>query len=166
MKRLIVVRHGKSSWKHQVPDDERPLKKRALKDAKAVLGIFDPFFKQNIDSGSAMFWSSPATRAHETAKIFKKKLGIKDENFQVKKALYTFNSRELKNIICSAPNSIETLVVFSHNPGITNLVNAMGDRKFDNIPTTGLCVIDFEDSNWDTITSGKTLLNLFPKNLR
>ena len=98
--------------------------------------------------------------------IIKKKLGIKDENFQVKKALYTFNSRELKNIICSAPPSIETLVVFSHNPGITNLVNAMGDRKFDNIPTTGLCVIDFEDSNWDTITSGKTLLNLFPKNLR
>ena len=166
MKRLVLVRHGKSSWKHQVPDDERPLKKRALKDAKLVLGVFKTFYKQNIDSASAIFWSSHAKRAHETAKIFKKKLSIKDESFHIKKALYTFRSSELKSIIRSAPNSIETLVVFSHNPGITNLVNKLGDRKFDNIPTTGLCVIEFEVDKWDSITSGKTLLTLFPKNLR
>ncbi|PAM96716.1 histidine phosphatase family protein, partial [Flavobacterium sp. IR1] len=29
MKRLILVRHGKSSWENDLPDDERPLKKRA-----------------------------------------------------------------------------------------------------------------------------------------
>ncbi|MCL6218572.1 SixA phosphatase family protein [Zunongwangia pacifica] len=166
MKRLVIVRHGKSSWKHNLPDDERPLKKRAFKDAKVVLGVFETFFRQNINEDATLFWSSHAVRAKKTAKIFKKKLGIKDEDFQIKKSLYTFSSGELKKIIRSAPNSIETLVVFSHNPGITSLVNHMGDRKFDNIPTTGLCVIEFEDHSWDSISSGKTLLTLFPKNLR
>ncbi len=164
MKRLILVRHGKSSWKHNVPDHERPLKKRAKKDAKAVLGVFKAFYLQNIDT--ATFWSSHAVRAHETAKIFKKKLGIQDEDFQVKESLYTFSSAELKSIVRSAPDSIKTLVIFSHNPGITSLVNHLGDQKFDNIPTTGLCVIEFEEDHWDSITSGKTLLSLFPKNLR
>ncbi|UAB82955.1 histidine phosphatase family protein [Zunongwangia sp. SCSIO 43204] len=164
MKRLVVVRHGKSSWKYDVPDHERPLKKRAKKDAKAVLGVFKAFYLQNIES--ATFWSSYAVRAHETAKIFKKELEIKDEDFEVKKALYTFSSGDLKNIIRKAPDSIETLVIFSHNPGITGLVNHSGDQKFHNIPTTGLCVIEFEEDHWDSISTGKTLLSLFPKNLR
>ena len=37
MKTLILVRHGKSSWKNDLPDHERPLKKRAFKDANLVI---------------------------------------------------------------------------------------------------------------------------------
>jgi phosphohistidine phosphatase len=51
-------------------------------------------------------------------------------------------------------------------PAMTGVVNELGDKTFDNIPTTGLTVIDFENSGWKDISNGKTILNLFPKNLR
>ncbi|MDN3594561.1 SixA phosphatase family protein [Zunongwangia endophytica] len=166
MKRLVIIRHGKSSWKHDVEDDERPLKKRAYKDAEVVLNVFKAFYDQNINKDKAAFWSSHAVRAHETAKIFKDKLVIDESDFEVKESLYTFNHTRLKKVIQTASDSIETLVIFSHNPAITNFVNHAGHRTYDNIPTTGLCVIEFDVDSWQSISSGKTLLTLFPKNLR
>ena len=57
-------------------------------------------------------------------------------------------------------------MVFGHNPAMTGLVNLLGDKPIDNLPTTGLCVIDFDLNSWKDIETGKTLLQLFPKNLR
>ena len=33
MKKVILVRHAKSSWKHNVPDIERPISNRGYNDA-------------------------------------------------------------------------------------------------------------------------------------
>ncbi|MBT8318710.1 MAG: histidine phosphatase family protein, partial [Gramella sp.] len=112
------------------------------------------------------FWSSIAVRAHETAKLFKERLNVADSDFQVKQELYTFNQNDLLSVIQSCTNDIEKLMVFGHNPAMTILVNSLGDKKIDNLPTTGLCVIDFPVDSWKDIRKGKTLLTLLPKNLR
>ncbi len=161
MKRLILVRHGKSSWENNLPDEKRPLKKRAYNDADVVLKTFKEFQSQDLT-----LWSSPAVRANTTAKLFKDELQIPDDKFIVKKELYTFDDDHLLSIIKTCPESIETLLVFGHNPAMTSLVNRLGDKPIDNLPTTGLCVIDFDSNNWKDIKTGKTLLQLFPKNLR
>lgn len=161
MKRLVLVRHGKSSWKYDLPDHKRPLKKRAENDAQLVTRYFKKYY-----DGNGKFWSSYAVRAHETAKMFKKELQVKDEDFEVKEELYTFDHSELIEIIKDAPNTIDKLILFGHNPAMTILVNSLGDKYIDNVPTTGLCVIDLEIDNWKDLKKGKTLLTLFPKNLR
>jgi len=161
MKQLILVRHGKSSWENNLPDEKRPLKKRAYKDAEVVLKTFKEF-----NTGILTLWSSPALRAHTTAKLFKEDLQIPDERFTVKKELYTFDDDQLLSVIKSCPKEIEKLMVFGHNPAMTSIVNRLGDKPLNNLPTTGLCVIDFETDNWKDITTGKTLLHLLPKNLR
>jgi len=161
MKRLILVRHGKSSWKNNLPDHNRPLKKRAFKDADLVLKNFQNFYQQG-----GLFWSSYAVRAHDTAKIFKDRLNIKDPDFEVKEDLYTFNQNELLDEIQQCPDDRDQLIVFGHNPAMTILVNFLGNKKFDNIPTTGLTVIDFECNSWKEMENGTTILHLFPKNLR
>ncbi|MCG9971794.1 SixA phosphatase family protein [Christiangramia crocea] len=161
MKRLVLVRHGKSSWKNDLPDHKRPLKKRAYNDAELVLNTFEHFYEP-----PAMFWSSHAVRALETAKMFKKRLKVDDKDFKVIDDLYTFNQNELLSVIRSCPDDINKLFVFGHNPGMTILVNSLGDKKMDNLPTTGLCVIDFDVDSWKDIQKGKTILNLLPKNLR
>lgn len=161
MKRLVLVRHGKSSWEHDVNDKERPLKSRAYDDAEKVLKTFKHFYKF-----SATVWSSPATRALETAKIFKKELEIPDEDFNVVEELYTFNENELLDVIKSCPNDIHKLMIFGHNPAITMMVNHLGNKQLDNLTTTGLVVIDFDNDSWDSINSGNTILTLLPKNLR
>lgn len=160
MKTLILVRHGKSSWKHDLEDSQRPLKKRAYKDASKIV---DAFKAQH--SGPVVLWSSPAVRALESAKIFKKELDIPDKDFIIKNELYTFDDRKLSNIIASCDDSVEHLMIFGHNPAITEVVNTLGNQVFNNIPTTGLSLIEFDTSSWNELKDGKTLLNLFPKNL-
>lgn len=161
MKRLITVRHGKSSWEEDLPDNERPLKKRAFKDADLVINALKAY-----DLGTPVAWSSYAVRALTTAKIFKERLGIKDANFEVRKDLYTFDGRELLEIVSTCEDSVETLMLFGHNPAMTNLVNNLGDQRFTNVPTTGLTLIEFETDSWKDLKNGKTILYLFPKNLR
>lgn len=161
MKKLIVVRHGKSSWKEDLPDDERPLKKRAYKDAGLVLNAFSGFCEKPLK-----MWSSYATRALTTAELFKKRLEIADEDFLIKNELYTFDSQSLLSIIKSCDDEVDTLMVFGHNPAITGVVNELGDQHFSNVPTTGLCMIEFEAKKWQNIDKGKTIIYLFPKNLR
>ena len=161
MKRLILVRHGKSSWEHNLEDEQRPLKKRGYKDGELVSSAYEEFFENPL-----VIWSSPAVRAMETAKIFKEKLDIKDENFLIKPSLYTFSSRDLFSQIQDCNPEISQLMVFGHNPAMTVLVNDLGDQWFASVPTTGLTVIDFKTNSWKDLKDGKTILNLFPKNLR
>ena len=160
MKRLILVRHGKSSWKHDVEDSQRPLKKRAYRDADKVIEAL----KSQIDS-PLILWTSFAVRALESAKIFKKELEIDDQDFTVRKDLYTFVEEQLLKVISTCEDTIGLLMVFGHNPAITAAVNQLGDENFDNVPTTGLVLIEFETDSWSKIKNGKTILNLFPKNL-
>lgn len=161
MKRLILVRHGKSSWKENLPDDQRPLKKRGYTDAELVTTAYLAFREKPL-----VIWSSYAVRALTTAEIFKEKLGISDADFKVKKELYTFNGSQLLKTIRTCEDSVETLMVFGHNPAMTSVVNQLGDQEFDNIPTTGLSVIEFKTDSWKNLKDGKTILYLFPKNLR
>ena len=161
MKKLILVRHGKSSWKEDLPDDERPLKKRAYKDADLVIKAFSGFKDDQMT-----IWSSYAVRALTTAKLFKEGLNIPDSRFEVKNDLYTFNGGQLLKVIESCNDDIQTLMIFGHNPAMTSVVNRLGDQDFDNIPTTGLTMIEFETNSWKGLKNGKTLLYLFPKNLK
>lgn len=160
MKRLILVRHGKSSWEHEVTDDKRPLIKRGINDGELIAKAFEQFFNK-----PAIVWSSPAVRAMETAKIFKEKLQIEDQDFIIRPELYTFDKNDLLKQIESCHSQVQTLMVFGHNPAMTVLVNQLGNKYFENIPTTGLTVIDFETESWKELKKGKTILNLFPKDL-
>lgn len=161
MKKLILVRHGKSSWKEDLPDEERPLKKRAYKDADLVIKAFRSKLPKPLE-----MWSSPANRALSTARIFQNELEISDDHFKIKKDLYTFNVNQLLKVISSCDDAVKNLMVFGHNPAMTQLVNTLGDHFFDNVPTTGLTMLDFEADSWRTLKNGKTSLYLFPKHLR
>lgn len=161
MKKLILVRHGKSSWEEDLPDHKRPLKKRAYKDGQLVLDAFSGFMPKQLS-----MWSSHAVRALTTANLFKDDLKIPEDRFQVKKELYTFDSNSLLQVIKNCDSSVENLMIFGHNPAMTGVANSLGDQHFTNIPTTGLCMIEFEAADWKGVKNGKTLLYLFPKNLR
>ncbi len=62
MKRLIAVRHGKSSWQHDVRDHDRPLKKRGITDGHLIGAAF-----KNLAYQPDEIWSSTAARALQTA---------------------------------------------------------------------------------------------------
>jgi phosphohistidine phosphatase len=160
MKRLILVRHGKSSWEHDVPDDERPLKERAYNDAEMVISAIKDQLREPFT-----IWSSYAKRALTTAKLFQEKLEVPATFFEIHDNLYTFDGHQLLKEIKTCEDQVETLMVFGHNPAMTQVVNSLGDQHFNNIPTTGLSWLEFEVDAWEDIKHGKTILYLFPKNL-
>lgn len=160
-KTLVLMRHGKSSWKDNLPDDERLLKKRAYKDIKHVASAFKHCMDENF-----VFKSSYAERAESTANHFLEQLEIPKTKLQIDPALYTFDLQSLKAYLYTIDDSIDHLMLFGHNSALTDLANHLGDENFNNIPTSGLVMIRFENSSWKDLTSGKTILHLFPKNLR
>ena len=65
MKTLYVVRHAKSSWEyHELPDMDRPLKGRGIRDAHLMAS-----WLQDLLSTVPVLYSSPATRTLHTAMI-------------------------------------------------------------------------------------------------
>ncbi len=162
LKTLVLVRHGKSSWEYpNLSDFERPLKKRATLDAQLVSKAF---LDGNIHTYTA--FSSGANRAFSTAQMFAKYLGSKVSTLEAKEELYTFSGLEILKFIKETSNQIDHLMLFGHNPALTEIANQMGNQSFANIPTTGLVQINFEIHSWTDAFGGKTQLYLFPKYLK
>lgn len=164
MKSLILVRHGKSSWKESLPDKMRPLKKRAFRDANLILEALKPKLKVTSEM---LVLSSTATRAITTAQLFKQELNVSKSKFKRLDALYTFNHEDVIDIIQQQHSKYDTIMLFGHNPGFTNLINLFGDQPIVNVPTTGLVKLDFPGiEDWSKLTQGRVDYCLFPKNLR
>jgi phosphohistidine phosphatase len=161
MKKLILIRHGKSSWDLPVVDKERPLAHRGIKDAYLMSEKI-----QSYIPNSYVFWSSTAKRAGETAKIFAQNMRLPDDLIVYKDSLYTFDDRELQNEIKKCEDSYDNLIVFGHNPAITDFVNEFGNIYIDKIKTCGFVSIVFNQNNWSAITRGTVQKIIFPKDFK
>lgn len=161
MKRLIIIRHGKSSWDLQVRDHDRVLAQRGIDDAHLV---GEALKELNINPDT--IWTSTAARALQTATLVTEYIDYSLNKLKLKRELYTFNSEELLSVIGSCDDSSNSLIIFSHNHGITDLVNLIGNTRFDNVPTTGVVVIDFDSDSWSSLTKGVTKFHLFPKQIK
>jgi phosphohistidine phosphatase len=161
MKKLLLARHGKSSWDLPLDDIDRPLIQRGVDDINRVA-----IHAVSILPDSFIIWSSPAKRASETAHVFAKNIAFPVEKIIFKKELYTFDVYQLEKMIKSCPNDTNNLILFGHNEAISNFVNKFGNKFIDHVPTAGLVAIQFETDNWAEIQKGKTIQILFPKNLK
>lgn len=160
MKKLILVRHAKSSWEHNVSDHQRPLSSKGFKDANNVSN-------QLIDQlHPDLVLSSDALRAKTTASIFMSNLNISPDIFNLDHNLYDFSGNNLLRVIKSSINSINELLVFGHNHAITSLVNSYGNRYIDNVPTCGVVAMEFEIESWAEIKKGRTTKIVFPRDLK
>ena len=161
MKEFVIVRHAKSSWKDSGLDDrERPLNKRGERDAPEI-GARLARRKDRPD----LIVSSPAARALETARIIAKMLGYPRKEIAVEERLYGAGIDELLDVIRNADESAATLMLFGHNPGLTELANHLGPREIPNLPTCGVLHLRFEADIWAAVgyARGDEVLFDFPK---
>ncbi|MDG1760402.1 MAG: histidine phosphatase family protein [Flavobacteriaceae bacterium] len=160
MKKLVLVRHAKSSWEGNYSDRERPIKPRGIRDAYLTANAL-----HNKAFSFDAVYTSPANRAHETALIFMGVLKYELDALVIEEALYDFDGRSLKEFVYSLPDHLETVLVFSHNHALTALANLWGGFVTDNVPTSGVVILDFDVSLWSTIESANAQC-LFPKQFR
>ena len=161
MKKLILVRHGKSSWEYSVSDRDRPLKERGINDGLLVSAKFS---KKNVELDAA--FSSPANRALHTCTIFMRQLGFSFEKLQLTNELYDFSGDSVLQFVRNLDNDLASVIIFGHNHAFTHIANSLGNTYIDNVPTTGLVEIDFEVNDWSKISKGITKQTIFPKHLK
>ena len=159
MKRIILFRHGKSGWGLPVSDIDRDLEKsgkiRTRKSAEAL--------KKKINFEIDAWFSSPATRARKTAEIT---AGYFNQNkIEINDSFYTFSFFDLLKEIKKLDNGFNTVIVFGHNEAFTEFVNRMGSQYIENLPTSGVAIIEFATDEWNEIKKGETQLIIKPKNL-
>lgn len=160
MKKIILIRHGKSSWDQPVTDHERQLTSKGIENTVKIANESISF----IDSKSTI-WSSSAKRAFQTACLIVENWNLPLSSIIIRKDLYTFDHRQLEQIVKSCSNDCESLILFGHNNAITDFVNKFGDIFIDNVPTSGFVSIIFETNSWSSITKGITNKIIVPRDL-
>jgi len=165
MKELIVVRHAKSDWGTEfLKDIDRPLNERGYSDAYFMS---EWFTKHKILPDQII--SSPATRALNTALIFARAGEFNMKNFRLEPNLYESSADALLDIARTADNEANSVMLFCHNPAITNFCNdIVKDFFIDNVPTCGIIGIKFSAKKWSEIGSTKGELSFyqFPKDFK
>jgi phosphohistidine phosphatase len=145
MKTVIIVRHAKSSWDdHNLTDFERPLNERGKRDAPEMA---ERLRKKKIQPDA--FISSPAKRAKKTAYIFAETYGVEKEDVMLVETLYEAAANVFYDVISQLSESLKTIVVFSHNPGLTDFVNSLTEVRVDNVPTCGMFAVSV-DGTWES----------------
>ena len=149
MKTLILIRHAKSSWENRnISDFERSLNDRGKRDAPFMAGILKEK-KINID----LILSSPAVRAFKTAKIFARELEIEEKEIIINENIYEAGRKDLLKVLMETNDSINNLMLFGHNPGLTYLSNYLCDYETDNIPTCGIVCMQLDFGSWKYLGS-------------
>lgn len=149
MKTLILVRHAKSSWKFpELSDHDRPLNKRGRKNAPEM---GKRFADKNIKIDAIL--SSSAKRALDTARVFQKTINF-TRDIDIRKKFFHAYPQTILNEIRSLDNSVQSVMVFGHNPGVTELANELTHSKIQNIPTTGMVIIELPIEHWNQLNFG------------
>jgi phosphohistidine phosphatase len=142
MKKLLIMRHAKSSWKDsEIQDHERPLKKRGLKEAAYIGKVL-----KNKELVPDKIISSNAIRAADTAAIVADKCGYKKE-IEYTDKLYMAESGTILELIHGQPDSIKELMVIGHNPGMEALVQVLS-RKVESLSTASVAYFQVDIKSW------------------
>jgi phosphohistidine phosphatase len=163
MKRLVIIRHGKSSWEHsELKDHHRPLTQRGVNSAFSVAAELI-----NLGMAPDLFLSSPAVRALDTAIIIATNMAYPLEKIATNANIYEASLHELLNVLSEVDDQHGTVFLFGHNPGFTSLVNRLQEEQIFNLPTCGTMAIELAIDDWNEIKAakGKQLFKLIPKEL-
>ena len=118
MPTLYLMRHAKSDWHSAAQADfDRPLNKRGSKDALRMGQWLDA---QGLRP--EVLLASPAQRSRQTVLAAAEALGVKDNEVDFNKDLYLADRATLVNILRTIPDSIDSVLLVAHNPGLDELV--------------------------------------------
>jgi phosphohistidine phosphatase len=144
MKKLFLIRHAKSSWNDfSLSDYDRPLNSRGIHDAPKMAA----FLQQTAGKIDAIY-TSPAVRALSTAQYFRDAFGIAQADFHEVRHLYHASISDFYNVLQKIPDNCHSVMIFSHNPGITEFSILEASYELDNVPTCGILDMDINIETW------------------
>lgn len=145
MKTLTLVRHAKSSWKDAgLADRDRPLNGRGEHDAPMMGARL-----RERDFRPSLLMSSPAVRAWTTARIIAAEIGYPREFLQREDDLYLASVDDIIDVLGQQDAAFNSIMIFGHNPGLTDFANYLVPGLTPNVPTCGVVAVTFDSDDWD-----------------
>jgi len=154
MKRLVLMRHAKSSWDQpDLPDFDRPLNKRGKRDAPLMASRL-----RELGKKPDLILTSPAVRAISTAIVVAEEFGIPKKKIVENNNIYLASADELLEILRGLDDSRNRVLLCGHNPGMTKLCNLLADLNIDNIPTCGVACLEMAIDSWAELKQASATL--------
>jgi len=159
MKTLILLRHANSSWKDDSLNDfDRPLKQKGITEASSLAKKLI-VLKTNPD----LIVCSPAKRTRETLQILFDGNVFKDIKTKYEASLYLASVNTLLSIIRESDDSIKTLMLVGHNPGINELYSLLSGEYHYDFPNCCYAEIAFNTNVWKKCDNGKPKAFIIPE---
>ena len=142
MKTLLLLRHGKSSWKDSdLADHERPLKKRGRRAAKDMGRLLRD---QNFVPDHIL--TSTACRATETAMLAAKAANFSGD-IESWPTLYHADPQTFVAVVSHLPDRFERVLLVGHNPGLADWLSRLTSQT-EAFPTAALAHVELPISSW------------------
>jgi phosphohistidine phosphatase len=164
MKTLYLMRHAKASWEEPgVSDADRPLIPKGIKKTKLIVD-----FLLKRDTSVDLMVSSPAVRAYETAKIVAAGINYPANKIRIERKIYDGYYDRILDIIYGTSNDLNSMMIFGHNPTITNLANLFSHPGIESMPTSCVVCLSFNTDKWEDIPSYEAIQEfiIYPKMLK
>jgi phosphohistidine phosphatase len=153
-RRLVVLRHAKSSYPSGVADHERPLGPRGVVDARAA----GAWIRDHVGVPDHVIVSS-ALRTRQTWILASTEMGFPAtldgataDHVSIEPRVYEAWVPTLVEVLRELPDDVTTALLVGHNPGCENLVHDLS-RDSDpaaaaalalKYPTSGIAVLELE----------------------
>ena len=163
-RRLVLLRHAKSDWPDGVPDPDRPLAERGVRDAVAVGELLAG--DESLLPDLVLF--SGARRARDTWTMASRAWDTPPPSAE-EPALYEADADDLLDLVRRLDPGVLTVVLVGHEPTmssaalrLTGQAAAEDDltRLREKFPTSGVAVLRF-DGAWSEVEPGAGVLERF-----
>lgn len=156
---LLLVRHSEAVTHAPAGDRERPLTSKGRADA----GRMGAFFRA---SGFVpdLVLVSPARRARDTYDAIVRELPKKPTACLPEGALYNADAGTFLGLLAQADESVKTLLIVGHNPGIAEFARFLVGRESalpSQFPAPCLVAISFLSGTWSDAAAGRGTLSRY-----
>jgi phosphohistidine phosphatase len=154
MRRLLILRHGKTQQDAPQGDRARELTDRGRRNAGAIGG----YIQEQFGTPDAIF-TSDAARALQTAEIVAPEVGFAGE-LTIEPRIYAASLMTLLNLVRELPDEAETVLLVGHNPGFEELAGALAGIDPDEIrlPTAAVAHLECDEEQWGRVFEGSCQL--------
>jgi phosphohistidine phosphatase len=160
-RRLVLLRHAKSSWEQDLPDVERPLSPRGRRDAAAA----GRWLAEHVGRPDLVLCSTSVRTRQTWARVCEAEpdvLGTVPVRFEA--AIYEAWSETLLDLAHRLPDDVRTAVLVGHGPGLPDLAERLnrvsGDGPIGKFRTSGIAVFSVAGP-WDQLGPGTAGLTAY-----
>jgi len=156
-KTLLLIRHAEAGWDDLGQEDiTRTLTKRGIQQAHHTAN--------HIHSEGLLpdaIFSSTAQRTLQTSQILASDIAYPIENIVWHDALYLAETCVLLDITRQSDDSIHTLAIVAHNPGLSEFAMQLLNEPVPDMSPATVMAISWQVQHWQEISIGTGTLRAY-----